>query len=86
MLRIKIHIGCYGALHNALAQNYCTAQRPEGLRLVRCAATTVSEVTGSQDKNRAVRSALRSGVAELRRAVWQERSLGRAVRFGQLLT
>jgi hypothetical protein len=39
-----------------------------GLRLVRCAATTVSDVTGSQDKNRAVRSALRSGVAELRRA------------------
>src|SRR4029077_3284610 len=27
MLRMKIHMGCDGALHNALAQNYCTAQR-----------------------------------------------------------
>jgi hypothetical protein len=59
---------------------HCTKAMAVGLRLVRCAATTVSEVTGSQDKNRAVRSALRSGVAELRRARCGKSILYRAVR------
>ena len=68
MLRIKIHIGCYGAPHNAQATEllHCTKAMAVGLRFA--ATTTVSEVAGNQDKNRAVRSALRSGVAELRRA------------------
>ena len=67
MLHRKIHIGCYGALHNALSQEllHCTKAMAVGLRFA--ATTTVSEVAGNQDKNRAVRSALRSGVAELRR-------------------
>src|SRR4029450_10738581 len=26
MLRVRIHMGCYGALHNRTPQNYCIAQ------------------------------------------------------------